>query len=108
MKRINNIIKEQCDTGHLYAKINLCALENAMLHLKGEQFKLWIYFAKNAPSYSFTLSRAQILSSCDISVDTYNRGIKALIEKGYLVEDSPGCFVFYEVPQSCPLRNSII
>mgnify|MGYP003305426930 CR=1 FL=1 len=39
--------KEQCDKAHLYALYNLDALQYAMIDLKGESFKLWVYLGKN-------------------------------------------------------------
>ena len=39
--------KEKCDKQNLYAMYNLDVLQNAMLDLKGETFKLWCYLGKN-------------------------------------------------------------
>ena len=33
--------KEKCDAQHIYAAINIKALENAMANLTGDTFKVW-------------------------------------------------------------------
>lgn len=91
--------KEKCDTKNLYAKINLKALENAMQNLKGETFKLWIYFSKNQDNYTFYLSKVDVLNYGVGSASSYNRGIAELIEKGYLKEVSKEKYNFIEFPQ---------
>ncbi len=41
------IEKAQSNKNNLYAIVNLKALNNAMLSLNGEAFKMWMYFNKN-------------------------------------------------------------
>ena len=81
------IKKEKCDTVNLYAKINIEALTNAMQDLKGESFKLWIYFSK-----------VDVLKFGIGSVSSYNRAVAELTEKGYLQEVSKDVYNFIERP----------
>lgn len=93
------IQKEVCDENHLYAKINLEALQAAMIDLKGESFKLWIYMSKNQSGYTFALSKVDAIKWGVGSKSSYDRAVKELIEKGYLVETSKNHFNFYEIPK---------
>lgn len=91
--------KEKCDKQNLYATYNLEAFQNAMIDLKGETFKLWCYLGKNQNGYEFALSKVDALNWGVGSKSSYDRAVKELIEKGYLVETSPNHFDFYEQPQ---------
>ena len=90
--------KEQCDKAHLYALYNLDALQYAMIDLKGESFKLWVYLGKNQNGYTFALSKVDAIKWGIGSKSSYDRAVKELIEKGYLVETSKNHFDFYEIP----------
>lgn len=92
------IKKEKCDTVNLYAKINIEALTSAMQDLKGESFKLWIYFSKNQDNYNFYLSKVDVLRFGIGSVSSYNRAVAELTEKGYLQEVSKDVYNFIERP----------
>ncbi len=105
MKTVENqktikIQKEICDESHLYAKINLEALQTAMIDLKGESFKLWMYMSKNQSGYTFALSPVDAIKWGVGSKSSYDRAVKDLIEKGYLVETSKNHFNFYEIPKA--------
>ena len=78
------ISKEKCDKNHLYATINLNALQNAMLNLKGEAFKLWVFLSKNQDGYQFELSQ-KAAEEWGIKKDAYYAAVKKLIEKHFLV-----------------------
>lgn len=75
------------------------ALSYAMGDLKGETFKLWCYLNKNQKGYEFALSKVDALNWGIGSKSSYDRGIKELIEKGYLVETSKNHYDFYEMPK---------
>ena len=45
------IRKAPCDKDHLYTTTNLDALKAAMVELKGETLKLWIYLSKNQNNF---------------------------------------------------------
>ena len=93
------IQKEKCDKANLYAPYNLDALQSAAIDLKGEAFKLWIYLGKNQNGYTFALSKVDAIKGGVGSKSSYDRAVKELIEKGYLVETSPNHFDFFEVPK---------
>lgn len=91
--------KEKCDKDNLYATYNLEALQTAAIDLKGESFKLWMYLGKNQNGYTFALSKVDAIKWGVGSKSSYDRAVKELIEKGYLVETSPNHYDFYEVPK---------
>lgn len=78
---------------------NLDALQHAMIDLKGETFKLWMYIGKNQNGYTFGLSKVDAIKWGVGSKSSYDRAVKELIEKGYLVETSKNHYDFYEVPK---------
>lgn len=93
------VCKEVSDKQHLYAIFNLRALDWAMNDLKGESFKLWCYLNKNQKGYEFALSKVDALKWGIGSKSSYDRAVKELIEKGYLVETSKNHYDFYEMPK---------
>lgn len=94
-----SVQKEKCNAEELYSMYNLCALQHAMLDLKGEAFKLWVYIGKNQHGYTFGLSKVDAIAWGVGSKSSYDRAVKELIEKGYLVETSPNHYDFFELPQ---------
>lgn len=99
-QKIVTVQKETCDSAHLYAMYNLEALRLAMLDLKGETFKLWCYLGKNQSNYEFALSKVDALNWGLGSKSSYDRAVKELIEKRYLVETSPNHYDFFEIPRA--------
>ena len=91
--------KEKCNKDNLYGMFNLDALHAAMINLKGEAFKLWCYLNKNQTGYKFALSKVDAISWGVGSKSSYDRAVKELTEKGYLVETSRNHFDFYEMPK---------
>jgi hypothetical protein len=77
---------------------NLEALQYAMIDLKGETFKLWMYLGKNQDGYTFALSKVDAIKWGVGSKSSYDRAVKELIEKGYLVETTKNHFNFFEIP----------
>ena len=90
--------KELADKQHLYAKIGLNALQYAMIDLSGETLKLWLYISKNQQGHTFALSKVDAIKWGIGSKSSYDRAVKALIEKGYLVETSKNHYDFFEIP----------
>ena len=85
------------DKDHLYAMMNLDAMQEAMKVLNGSSIKLWMYFNKNAEGYKFELSRVDC-EKWGIKKDAYYHAVKELMAKGFLVpihEDS-NIFLFHE------------
>ena len=78
---------------------NLDGLQYAMIDLKGEALKLWLYLGKNQNGYTFGLSKVDAMKWGIGSKSSYDRAVKELIEKGYLVETSANHYDFYEVPK---------
>ena len=71
-----------------------------MLDLKGETFKLWMFIGKNQNGYTFALSKVEAIKWGVGSKSSYDRAVKELKEKGYLVETSPNHYTFYEKPKA--------
>ena len=90
--------KETCDKQHLYSMYNLEAQQYAMIDLKGETLKMWFYLGKNQKGYTFALSKVDAIKWGIGSKSSYDRAVKELIEKGYLVETGKNQFDFYEMP----------
>lgn len=95
-----NIIKlgprEPWDSKHVYAKMHVDALQEAMEKLKGEHLKLWLYLNKNVDNYQLELS----VKECDkwgMKKDAYYAAKKSLIALGYLeVIEGSNIYTFYE------------
>ena len=92
--------KEKCSKDNLYSMYNLDALQCAMINLKGETLKLWLYIGKNQNGYTFALSKVDAIKWGIGSKSSYDRAVKELIEKGYLVEKSTNHYDFYEIPKA--------
>lgn len=79
--------------------MNVHALACAVKALNGEAFKLWCYLNKNQNGYIFNLSKQDALSFGLGSESSYNRAVKALIDKGYLIKVND-LYMFNEYIQS--------
>lgn len=98
-QKVVKINKEECNKTHLYAAINLAAMERAAQDLEAGAFKLWIFFAKNQNNYTFALSSKEVKDSFGMGIKQYNTAIEKLIEKGYLVaEEGSNQYIFNEMP----------
>lgn len=84
----------------VFAEINCNAMGLAMCDLSNAEFKVWCYLAKNQPGVRLAISPAHALKWGGISKDTFQKAIRKLKEKGYLVlkEGTTNTFIFYEVP----------
>lgn len=110
-QKVVKVNKEKCDKAHLYATINLDAMEAAAQELKAGAFKLWVYFAKNQNNYEFALSNKEVLDTFGIKKDQYDSAIKELKDKGYLVEEGGNRFSFSEtavVVKNHNEKNSVV
>lgn len=92
------IQKEKCDIDNIYAKINLEALNNAMINLSDKGKLLWLYFAKNANKYSFYLSMIDSLNFLG-SESSYRRAFAELVSKGFLKHTQKNEYIFIEFPK---------
>ena len=100
-QKLVTLKKEPCDRSHLYAKINLDALKEAMCSLSNAEFQIWMYFVKNQDNFTFALS-PQAAEEWHIARTTFNRTIRKFIGEGYLVADKEGSnhYIFYEKPKA--------
>lgn len=81
------------NTNH-YCQIDRIALNGAMQKLNGGAFKLWVYLVKNKSGTKISLSPSDC-SKWGIKRDSYHRGIKELIDKGFLVQSEKFDSVYY-------------
>lgn len=97
--RIGN--REKRDAQHIYSTMNIEAMQEAMMELKGETFKLWCYLNKNQEGYQFELSQKEC-EKWGIKKDAYYAAVKKLVELGYLVpiEEGSNIYVFFELRRS--------
>lgn len=95
--------REPWDSEHIFARIHVEALQEAMCKLKGETLKLWLYLDKNADrdktGRAFQLELSQ--KACEawgIKKDAYYTAKKKLIELGYLtpIEEGSNIYIFNE------------
>ena len=99
---IVEISKEKCDCDHIYAMINIRAMQLAAKDLTQAQFQVWLYFAKNQAGYTFAVSPAAALDEFGIKKDTFQKAKAVLKEKGYLVENlakGKNHWIFREIPE---------
>ncbi len=87
------------DKDHIYAMMNIDALQQAIYELKGSGLKMWLYLNKNQDNYRFELSR-QACADWGIKKDSYYDGLKNLEEHGYIHRINPGSniYLFFETP----------
>ena len=97
-QKIVIVSKAEADKDHPYSVINLEALDSAVATLKNNDFKLWMYIAKNQNHFTFALSRVAFCRWSGTSVSTYHRAVTSLIEKVYLVpsKSNSNTYTFYE------------
>ena len=67
-----------------YLKVSNENLQTAMYNLKGNTFKLWVYFTDNANGYAIDLYPVDFCTKANVSDSTYRRAFEELEEKGYL------------------------
>ena len=89
------------NSSHIYATMNIDALQVAIRDLNGSALKMWLYFNKNQDNYKFELSQ-KACADWGIKKDSYYNGIKELEAKGYLypLHEGSNIFCFYETAQS--------
>lgn len=100
-KIITRTTKAICDKENLYLKVNLEALKTAMILLKRDCFRVWVYFASQKENYTFPLYKDNVMSFCDIGESSYHKYIKELIDKKYLipVRENTNHYNFYDFPK---------
>lgn len=102
--------REPFDTKHAFGRIHSNALQQAMIALKGETLKLWLYLNKNQSGFQLELSQ-KACEQWGIKKDAYYTARKKLIALGYLVpkEEGSNIYTFYEVakPSGKPKDSDI-
>ena len=85
-----------------FLKVSNDNLEIAMYNLKGNAFKLWIYFADNKNGYAMDLYPVDFCTKAKVSDSTYRRAFEELEKKGYLIKSSKqdNLYLFKEVSLS--------
>lgn len=63
-------------------KTTICAASRLF---NGSAFRIYLYMCMNKNGYEFALSSQDVMSVMGISSSSYKRGIKELIEKGWLI-----------------------
>lgn len=73
-----------------------------MYNLKGNAFKLWIYFTDNMNGYCMDLYPVDFCAKAKVSDSTYRRAFDELEEKGYLMQSKKdsNIYLFREVSES--------
>lgn len=90
----------------VYGKIDIESLGIACQMLNDCGLKLWMYLDCNADGYQMELSAVDFLNWSGLSLSSYKRAKKELIDKGYLMEKSGNMMVFYERPMIGELVKS--
>lgn len=103
-QKIVIVNKATTDKKHPYTPINIEVLNSALTTLKGNEFKVWMYIAKNQNQFTFALSSKETCRICNICRSTYVSAIHALLDKGYLVPkaDEKNVYIFYEAGSNDP------
>ena len=85
------------DESHPYTRMNIDAMQQAMMCLKEAGLKMWLYLSKNQSGFDLKLSRAEC-EKWGIKKGSYYNGITDLKENGYLVQVDGNQQQFNEVP----------
>ena len=85
-----------------YLKVSNDSLEIAMYNLKGNAFKLWIYFADNKQGHLMDLYPIDFCTKAKVSDSTYRRAFEELEKKGYLIKSKSqaNLYLFREISVS--------
>lgn len=99
-QKIIRIKKTEVDRNFL--KLSKEEMYAAMRELTGSELKLYLYLAANKVDYQLELSRSYLIEQGITSNGSYDRAVKGLIEKRYLVPLSPGSNIynFYTTSQN--------
>lgn len=74
--------------------------------LSPNTFKLYLYASGNKDSFDLALSRQAVMNLLGISKDSYIRGVKELLDKGYLVPKQGNIYDFYTSPMCAEMQPS--
>lgn len=99
-QKIVRVEKEKVERGtkRPYTTNYVEHINAAAKNLQAGAFKLYMYFAINAPHYEFALSSKAVEEEFGIKIKQYNNAIKELEDKGYLYNTKGNNYFFYESP----------
>ena len=97
-QKIITVNKSACDRNHKYSTTSWEAEELAAQNLSAGAFKLWRYFIRNKDNYTFALSSAAAKNDFGIKIDQYNKAVRELIDKEYLISRENHYYIFYDKP----------
>ena len=98
-QKVVKVNKEKSDKEHLYTIISLDALQYVCLdELTPAAMKLWLYFMKNQNGYTMALSKVDAMKWGIGSKSSYDRAVKELKDKGYLIAAEGNYWNFYDIP----------
>ena len=85
----------------VFSQINCKSMGLAMQDLSHVEFTVWCYLAKNKPGVLLAVSPQDALNWGGIKKDSFQKAIRVLKQKGYLVpkEGTTNQFDFYERPR---------
>lgn len=88
------------DVEHKFTRIHLDALQQAMINIKGESLKLWLYLYKNVDNYQLELSQKDC-EAWGLKKDAYYTAVNKLIELRYLtpIQAGSNIYTFSEFPK---------
>lgn len=95
-QKVVRVNKKPCQSD--YMTIQNSDWMNAFITLKRASYGIYQYIASNVDGYTFALSRTDVMDKLKIGKDSYIRGVKELVDKGYLLEDEEGNYQFYTSP----------
>lgn len=89
------ILKEENDfRNHPYVKLDIEDIQEAMKHLSGYDFELYIYLYMNQDNFKLDYSPSYLEKNFLGSRKTWQNARTHLVELGYLVDDGNNSFVF--------------
>lgn len=86
------------DAEHLYGKINLGAVQQAMQELGEYEFKLYMILSMNQVDYVWNLTPEYLVENCGGCDASWRRAREGLLQKKYLVNKGNFTLEFYETP----------
>lgn len=97
-QKVVKVEKEKVEKGtkRPYTTNYVEPIKAAARDLQAGAFKLYMYFAINAPHYEFALSSKAVEEEFGMKIKQYNNAVKELEEKGYLHKTKGNYYFFYE------------
>lgn len=89
------LIKSQKVVGNRFLMVNQEEWIEASKDLNNAAFLLWLYLAQDMPGFTRALSRKDVMTKLDVSSSTYDRAVKELIDKKYLVKIADELWYYY-------------